>query len=768
MSRIPIPRARGSALLGVLLAALALAAGAQASPSLPIGDGVGGVGLTKLGTLHQPTYSAIAPGRANRNRLFVVERSGTVRIIRGKRLLRRPFLDITDRVDSDVTEQGLLSIAFDPDYVDNRRFYVYYTAADGAITVERYKRARGKLHANPRSGRTVISIPHGFASNHDGGQVSFGPDGNMWIGTGDGGGACDPQGNGQDTGTLLGKLLRIDPRAGGGYRVPADNPFVGTPGTDEIYSYGLRNPYRFSFDGDRIAIGDVGQDSWEEIDYETLADARGANFGWNTYEGLAPDPCGTPPASGTTPPVHVYPHPTGAEVPLAGCAVTSGPIVRDERLPSLYGRYLYSDFCAGGLRSLVMTPGGGASDDREVGPRVAKLSSITTGHHGRIYMTSYLGNVYRLDPRRPAAASTARRAGGVRARRVGSFDEPVYVTGPPHSHGLLFVVEKSGVIKSMRRGGRPKTFLDIHGLVSDQGERGLLSVAFPRDYRQSRRFYVYYTDNDGDIVVAELRRSKRNARKANAKSRRTVIRIPHPGEDNHNGGQLQFGPDGYLYLGTGDGGGGGDPPENAQNRSSLLGKLLRIDPRKHGKRGYSVPRSNPFVGRAGQDQIYSYGLRNPYRFSFDRRNGRLAIGDVGQDRWEEIDLLGRKAARGANFGWDAFEGFERYRSSDASPVPPGPVTKPIAAFSHADGNCAITGGYVYRGKAVPKLRGRYVYADFCRGQIRSLNPAHPGRDHPVGIKQMNAISSFGEDARGNLYFTLLNEGGVYEIVGGRR
>ncbi|HET6830890.1 MAG TPA: PQQ-dependent sugar dehydrogenase [Solirubrobacterales bacterium] len=769
MSRRPIPLARGTAMLGALVAALAFAAAAPAAEP-PTGDGVGGVGLTKLGSFAQPTYATVAPGRANRKRLFVVERSGVVRVMRGRRVLRRPFLDIRDRVESGDTEQGLLSIAFDPGYVDNRLFYAYYTASDGAITVARFKRARGRMRTKPGTGRTVISVPHDLAPNHNGGQVSFGPDGHMWIGTGDGGGACDPPGNGQSTGSLLGKLLRIDPRRRGGYTIPGGNPFVGRAGADEIYAYGFRNPFRFSFDRDRIAIGDVGQDDWEEINVESMAAARGANFGWDGWEGFAPEPCGTDPVGGTTFPIHAYPHRSGTPGAFTGCSVTGGPVVRDRRLRSLYGRYLYSDFCAGGLRSLVPTAAGGASDDRDVGPRVAKLSAITTGRRGRIYLTSYQGNLYRLDPReRPATAEAAakRRGGGVRARRIGGFENPVYVTGPRRSRGLLFVVEKRGVIKAVPRRGRPRTFLDIHGRVSDGGERGMLSVAFPPDYRKSRRFYVYYTDNDGDIVVAEFRRSRRHPRKAMAKSRRTVIKVGHPGAPNHNGGQVQFGPDGYLYLGTGDGGGGGDPPENAQDRTSLLGKLLRIDPRKRGKRRYTVPRSNPFVGRSGRDEIYSYGLRNPYRFSFDRRGGRLAIGDVGQDRWEEVDLLSRKAARGANFGWDAFEGFERFRSSDASPSPPGPVKRPIAAFSHAAGNCAITGGYVYRGKAAAKLRGRYVYADFCRGQIRSLAPNRPKRDRPVGIRRFGGISSFGEDARGNLYFADLGSDAVYRIAGKR-
>ena len=177
-----------------------------------------------------------------------------------------------------------------------------------------------------------------------------------------------------------------------------------------------------------------------------------------------------------------------------------------------------------------------------------------------------------------------------------------------------------------------------------------------------------------------------------------------------------------------------------------------------------MPRSNPFVGRAGRDEIYAYGLRNPYRFSFDRRGGHLAIGDVGQERWEEIDYLKRKAANGANFGWDAYEGRAPFE-----PRPIGPHVEPIAVYSHSGGRCSITGGYVYRGPRVPSLRGRYVYADFCGGQIRSLVPDVPNArgDQPVGLPTQRGISSFGEDAKGNLYFTNLYSGDVFEIVSGR-
>ena len=339
--------------------------------------------------------------------------------------------------------------------------------------------------------------------------------------------------------------------------------------------------------------------------------------------------------------------------------------------------------------------------------------------------------------------------------------------GPEGAKGLRFVVEKAGRILAVGPHGKTSTFLDIRNRVTHDGERGLLSVAFPPNYAQSGLFYVYYTDNRGDIVVTEFKRSNKNPRRAKRKSGRRVIMIKHRLNANHNGGQLQFGADGYLYFATGDGGSGGDPDENAQNLDSLLGKLIRIDPRRNGSQPYSVPGSNPFVGAPGRDEIYAYGLRNPYRFSFDRPSGHLVIGDVGQDTWEEIDYLPVAAARGANFGWDAYEGYGRFDSTDASPIPAGPVTPPIHQYKHVDGNCAVTGGYVSHDPKTPSLDGRYIYADYCKSQIRSLIPADGGAsdDRPIaGLPTLGGISSFGQDTKGRVYVTDLGSGGVYEIA----
>jgi len=749
------------------------------------GDGTGGVVLRDLGDFNAPVYTAAAPGRANRKLVFVVEQGGTVRIIRRGNVLERPFLDISGRIASG-GEQGLLSIAFDPGYAKNRRFYLYYTGEDGDTRVSSMRRSlERKTVANPGSMRKVIQIPHREYGNHNGGTVAFGPDGNLWLATGDGGGACDPAENAQNRRSLLGKLLRISPRRHGGYSIPEGNPFVGRPGADEIYALGLRNPFRFSFDerNRTIAIGDVGESAREEIDYETLRSARGANLGWDALEGttplVRPSKCGgdgdTPRPHDPEPPIFEYAH-DGAG--FTGCSITAGSVVRDRRLPSLRGRLLYSDFCNGQIRSIVPTLDGTHPADRALGLEVASPSSFVEGRRHRIYVTSLGGDVWRLDPAaggqaRASSPSVARGKGGgkigdgrggFRTAKVGSFDQPVYVTGPRGGNGLLFVVEQSGVIRLAKDGKKlsGKPFLDIRKRVQSGGERGLLSVAFSPHYGRDRRFYVYFTDERGDIVVQEYRRSRGN-RDAREGSARTVIKVRHRANSNHNGGQLQFGPDGKLYIGTGDGGGSGDPPENAQNKDNLLGKLIRIDPRRKGKRDYTIPRSNPYVGREGRNEIYSLGLRNPFRFSFDRRSGNLAIGDVGESAYEEIDYETLEGARGANFGWDAFEGKHRFDSADASAPPKNPVP-PIFEYSHANG-CSVTGGYVARDRRIPSLRGRYVYADFCAGKIRSFVPRLSGArdDRGAGLPEQSGLASFGEDSRGGLYFANISSGGVFAI-----
>jgi len=353
-------------------------------------------------------------------------------------------------------------------------------------------------------------------------------------------------------------------------------------------------------------------------------------------------------------------------------------------------------------------------------------------------------------------------------KRIGSFENPTYVTGAPGYPRLLFVVEQRGIVEVLGPGRQrtERAFLDLRSLVGYGGERGLLSIAFPPDYKRSGDFYAYYTDRAGNIRVDEFQRA--SATRAKLGSRRNVIEIPHPVNANHNGGQLQF-LGNLLYFGTGDGGSGGDPPNNAQNKESLLGKLLRIDPRPSNGKPYSIPADNPFVGSPGRDEIYSYGLRNPFRFSFDTTTAgqpRIAIADVGQNRFEELDYTALTGASGANFGWDALEGFHPYEEENSGTPDPGGTTKPIMAYSHSrdGGSCTIIGGYVVGAGGPPSLRGRYLYADYCSGIVRSLVPHlhRAGDDRRTGLA-VASPTSFGEDDRGRIY-VCSQEGPVFRLV----
>jgi glucose/arabinose dehydrogenase len=368
-------------------------------------------------------------------------------------------------------------------------------------------------------------------------------------------------------------------------------------------------------------------------------------------------------------------------------------------------------------------------------------------------------------PAEPAATATpaAQRRRGVRLVRIGTFTAPLFVTAPRGDRRVQFVVEQGGRIMVVRDGRKRSTpFLDISDQVTAGGEQGLLSMAFAPDYASSGRFYVYFTDNDGDQRLVEYRRA--SADRADPGSARLVLEMPDS-ESNHNGGLLLFGPGGHMYVGTGDGGGGGDrhgSRGNAQNLGSLLGKILRIDPRPSGGRPYSVPRSNPFVGRSGaRGEIYAYGLRNPWRFSFDRRTRDLSIGDVGQGDVEEIDFV--HSGRGKNFGWRPFEGRSRYTPGESAP---GHV-RPVVQRFHDDGNCSITGGVVVRDRAVPALYGRYVFGDYCRGRVESatLRPGGATQQRTTRLR-VSSLSSFGEDARGRVYATSL-DGPVYRIAARR-
>jgi glucose/arabinose dehydrogenase len=350
-------------------------------------------------------------------------------------------------------------------------------------------------------------------------------------------------------------------------------------------------------------------------------------------------------------------------------------------------------------------------------------------------------------------------SGGVKLTKIGDFDQPVYVTQPPGEARDLYVVEQTGRIRVVR-GGRilPEPFLDVSGEISLSYEQGLLSMAFAPDYGASGRFYVDYTDSAGHDRVVEYRRSADDPLRADPGSARSILDIEDP-YPNHNGGLVLFGPDGQLYVGLGDGGSGGDPERRGQDLSTLLGKILRVDPLDpQGGKPYGIP-DNPFVDRPGAlPEIFAYGLRNPWRFSFDAKTGALSIGDVGQDQFEEIDYVSSRRAAGANFGWSAFEGDSRFNSDQQAPghVPP------VLTYSR-DRGCSVTGGYVVRDSNLRSLYGRYLYADLCAGILRSFIPAEGGArdDRELGIK-VETPTSFGEDTRSRIYVSSLG-GPVYRI-----
>jgi glucose/arabinose dehydrogenase len=328
-----------------------------------------------------------------------------------------------------------------------------------------------------------------------------------------------------------------------------------------------------------------------------------------------------------------------------------------------------------------------------------------------------------------------------------TFDQPLYVTAPPGDTSRLFVVEKTGVIRVIRNGSLlPAPFLDISGLVSGDSEQGLLSMAFDPGYASNRRFYVDYTNVAGDTRVVRYRASSANPDVADPASARVLLRVTQP-YANHNGGQLQFGPDGRLYVGMGDGGSAGDPQNRAQDPRTRLGKMLRLN-------------VNVSPVRVG---IYAKGLRNPWRFSFDRKTGALWIGDVGQDAWEEVDYVRPGHAAGLNFGWNGYEGTHVYDAQVAATLPKASLTWPVAQYSHSLGE-AVTGGYVYRGSKLPALRGWYIFADFGSGHVwAQKGPGGARQVLPGADGKVSQIASFGQDASGELYVVSL-AGSVYKIV----
>jgi glucose/arabinose dehydrogenase len=344
-------------------------------------------------------------------------------------------------------------------------------------------------------------------------------------------------------------------------------------------------------------------------------------------------------------------------------------------------------------------------------------------------------------------------------------------TAPGEDRFVYGLAKDSGILYRIdTESGAKIKFLDIaRGDFASDGERGVLGVAFDPAYTTTGRFFVYLTNADGDIELREYHHTAGQS-KADAEMVQTILTIPHPDEANHNGGSLAFGPDGYLYIGTGDGGGGGDPNGNAQNTSSLLGKILRIDINGDDfpgdpSRNYAIPEDNAFVGKAGADEIWATGMRNPWRFSFDD-NGDFYIGDVGQNAWEEVDYVKAGHDSGLNFGWNFREGMHGYTGT---PPDPKALTKPVFEYSHDDGSASITGGVVYHGKG--GLDGAYFFSDFVTGKLYSLRMVDgkavdaTERSGQIAGESLTNITDYGTDAAGNLYAVSL-DGRIIRITPG--
>ena len=346
-------------------------------------------------------------------------------------------------------------------------------------------------------------------------------------------------------------------------------------------------------------------------------------------------------------------------------------------------------------------------------------------------------------------------------RVAGGFEQPTFVTHAGDGTGRLFVLERAGTIRIIVSGAILLTpFLDIRSIIRSAGqEQGLLGLAFHPRYRENGRFFVAYTASNGDNTLAEYRVSQ-DAGRAAAASGKVLLAIPDFAP-NHNGGMAAFGPDGYLYMSTGDGGGSGDPQRNGQNLQTLLGKILRLD--IDNGLPYGIPPNNPYAGSENaRKEIWAYGLRNPWRFSFDQSTGDLWIADVGQNAWEEINLQPASSRGGENYGWSSMEGRHCFRPSTGCDT--SGLVQPIAEYGRNMG-CSVSGGYVYRGREYPALTGSYFYADYCSGRIWSLRPRQSGVWQPIELLDSDVqISSFGEDEAGEVYVTGLSDGVLYRLT----
>jgi glucose/arabinose dehydrogenase len=394
-----------------------------------------------------------------------------------------------------------------------------------------------------------------------------------------------------------------------------------------------------------------------------------------------------------------------------------------------------------------------------LGALVGAVTACSSGSSARPSTTTSSTSAPTSTTTEPSTSTTVARGLGLESARftltkVAAVDAPTAFAVRANDD-TLYVAEQAGRVRAVRNGALvPTPVLDITGITSSGGERGLLGLAFSPD---GTKLYVDHTNRAGDTRVAEYAVAPDGT--VDAASRREVLAIAQP-QPNHNGGDLAFGPDGMLYIATGDGGGANDvgaghaPGGNGQSTDTLLGKLLRIDPTPGGGRPYTIPPDNPFVHGGGRPEIWALGLRNPWKFSFDRATGDLVIGDVGQNAYEEVDWVAAGTPGGLNFGWNIREGRHQFRSGSTAGL-----TDPVLEYPHDEGRCAISGGYVYRGARIPALAGAYLYSDACNGSIRgtAIGPGITSREVDFHVDGGRVVG-FGEDHRGELYVLSQSQG----------
>ena len=695
------------------------------------------------------------------NRLFIVERSGVIKILKGSLIFSIPFLDITDRVRDNFVEEGLLGLAFPADFASTGQFYVNYTF--GATSSERETRISrfsvrelNSYEADPDSEEVLMSIDQPF-SNHNGGQLQFGPDGYLYIGTGDGGSGGDPGNRAQDSSELPGKMLRIDVNGddfpgdpGKNYAIPPGNPYIGNANVlDEIWALGLRNPWRFSFDRGtgELYIADVGQNYWEEVNRQPAESVGGENYGWRVYEGnnVFNDSLGLGPGALISP-VTEYHHSSG------NCSITGGYVYRGVRFPRMHGLYFYGDYCSGRIWSLDHDGEQWASEElldtsfsiSTFGEDEAENLYFADFNNGRIWL---LVESEESLPELPQLQVT---------QLVSGLNSLTDIRHAGDCSGRLFITEQPGRIIIVRNGAALTTpFLEITNRVKHtQSDDGLASVAFPPGFAANGHFYVSYTreavGNEWESVISRFQISA-DPDIADPNSEEVLLVVDQD-TSIHNVWQIQFGPDGYLYFASGDGGPGDDSQNYGQNPLSFRGKILRIDTESAPPAGenYAIPAGNPFINDPGVlDEIWAFGLRSPWRIAFDPATGDLYVSDVGQRDWEELNFQDASSAGGENYGWRVFEGNHEF--DDSLGLGSGTLVFPIVEYPHLAGNCSIIGGYVYRGKLYPRMYGKYIYGDYCSGRIWGTHRVNGEWISEELIGAAFNIRTFGEDEAGNLY-----------------